>query len=109
MVKMVSDLTTRPWVGIFAAREELKPVVIVGTIRNLSAEHIQTLTFIKNLERELVNSGRAIFVTHPLERGDLRKERKEKKEWARPETRKKLRAETGADFMLIGSINQGLS
>ena len=102
--EMIDDLSTRPFIGIHAAKFGHKPTVIVGNIRNLSSEHIQTSTFIKDLERELTNSGRVIFVANPYERGQLRTERKEQQDWARPETRKQMRAETGADFMLIGSI-----
>lgn len=102
--EMIKDLSTRPFIGIYAAKLGHKPTVIVGNIRNLSSEHIQTSTFIKDLERELTNSGRVIFVANPYERNQLRTERKEQQDWARPETRKQMRAETGADFMLIGSI-----
>ena len=102
--EMIQDISTQSFMGIYAAKFGHKPTVIVGNIRNLSSEHIQTGTFIKDLERELTNSGSVIFVANPYERGQLRTERKEQQEWARPETRKKVRAETGADFMLIGSI-----
>jgi len=81
-----------------------KPVVIVGTVRNLSSEHIQTEPFTKDLERELINSGRLTFVANPLERGELRQERQEQQTWAREETQKRLAAETGADYMLQGGI-----
>ena len=102
--EMIQDISTQSFMGIYAAKFGHKPTVIVGNIRNLSSEHIQTGTFIKDLERELTNSGRVIFVANPYERGQLRTERKEQQEWARPETRKQMHAETGADFMLIGSI-----
>ena len=102
--EMIQDISNKSFIGIYAAKFGHKPTVIVGNIRNLSSEHIQTGTFIKDLERELTNSGRVIFVANPYERGQLRNERKEQQEWARPETRKKVRSETGADFMLIGSI-----
>lgn len=102
--EMIQDISTQSFMGIYAAKFGHKPTVIVGNIRNLSSEHIQTGTFIKDLERELTNSGSVIFVANPYERGQLRTERKEQQQWARPETRKKVRAETGADFMLIGSI-----
>lgn len=102
--EMIQDLSTRPFIGIYAAKYGHKPTVIVGNIRNLSSEHIQTLTFIKDLEKDLTNNGRLIFVTNPYERNQLRDERIEQEIWARPETRKQVHAETGADFMLIGSI-----
>jgi uncharacterized protein (TIGR02722 family) len=102
--EMVNDIATRPWIETFTAKHGKKPVVIVGTIRNLSSEHIQTETFTKDLERELVNNGRVTFVANKIERGELREERKEQQTWSREETQKRLAAETGADYMLQGGI-----
>ncbi len=102
--EMISDIAARPWVEEFTAKNGKKPVVIVGTIRNLSSEHIQTETFTKDFERELVNNGRVTFVANKLERGELRDERREQQTWSREETQKRLAAETGADYMLQGSI-----
>ena len=82
-----------------------KPVVIVGAVRNLSSEHIATETFTKDLERELVNSGRVTFVANPVERDPLREERRQQQTWSSAETQKRLAAETGADYMLLGSLN----
>jgi len=102
--EMISDIASRPWVEEFAAKNGKKPVIIVGTIRNLSSEHIETATFVKDLERELVNNGRVTFVANKLERGELREERMEQQTWSSAETQKRLAAETGADYMLQGSI-----
>lgn len=102
--EMIGDLASRPWIEAYTAQNGQKPVVIVGTVRNKSSEHIETETFTKDLERELINSGRVKFVANPLERGELRQERKEQQTWSREETQKRLAAETGADFMLQGSI-----
>lgn len=102
--EMISDLASRSWVEEYTATHGKKPVVIVGTVRNLSSEHIQTETFTKDLERELINSGRVKFVANPVERGELRQERKEQQIWSREETQKRLAAETGADYMLQGGI-----
>lgn len=102
--EMIADLASRSWVEEYTATHGQKPVVIVGTVRNLSSEHIQTETFTKDLERELINSGRVKFVANPTERGELRQERKEQQTWSREETQKRLAAETGADYMLQGGI-----
>lgn len=103
--EMISDLANRPWIEEFVAQHGKKPVVIVGPVRNLSSEHIATETFTKDLERELVNSGRVTFVANPTERNPLREERKQQQTWSSEETQKRLAAETGADYMLLGSIN----
>ena len=52
-----------------------------------------------------MNSGQVRVVANPLEREELRDEREEQQDWAREETRKQLRAETGADYMLNGVID----
>ncbi|VGO20299.1 penicillin-binding protein activator LpoB [Pontiella sulfatireligans] len=102
--EMIADISTRPWVEEYTAKNGKKPVVIVGTIRNKSSEHIETETFSKDLERELVNNGRVTFVASNIERGELRDERKQQQMWSTEETQKRLAAETGADYMLQGGI-----
>jgi uncharacterized protein (TIGR02722 family) len=102
--EMIADIATRPWIEEYRSKNGKKPVVIVGTIRNLSSEHIETGTFVKDLERELINNGRVTFVANKTERGELRDERKEQQTWSTVETQKRLAAETGADYMLQGGI-----
>lgn len=102
---MIADLAQRPWIEAYTASHGKKPVVIVGPVRNLSSEHIATEAFTKDLERELINSGRVTFVANPLERDPMREELRQQQTWSSAETQKRLAAETGADYMLIGSIN----
>jgi len=102
---MIADCLSHPWIQEHAIDYDAKPVVIVGSVRNRSVEHIATGTFIRDLERALVNSGQVRVVANPLEREELRDEREEQQDWAREETRKQLRAETGADYMLNGVID----
>lgn len=102
--QMVSSLAGRPWLNEFISANGKKPTVIVGTIRNLSSEHIQTDIFVKDIERELVNSGKVTFVASKQEREEVREERLDQQTQATEETAKKLAAEAGADFMLKGSI-----
>jgi len=102
--EMISDIASRSWIEEYTSKNGKKPVVIVGTIRNKSSEHIETETFTKDLERELINNGRVTFLANKVERGELRDERKEQQTWSREETQKRLAAETGADYMLQGSI-----
>ncbi len=102
---MIRDALNHPWIRQHVGERGTKPVVIVGSVRNRSTEHIATGTFIRDLERAFVNSGEVRVVANPLEREELRGEREEQQDWARPETRKRLRAETGADYMLTGVID----
>lgn len=102
--EMVKDVLSRPWVGEFKGAKQRDPDVIVGTVKNRTSEHIQTVTFIKNLERELVNSGRVNFVANKEERQEVRDERADQQENASAESMKKFQQEAGADFMLRGDI-----
>ena len=102
--EMIEDMLTRPWLERHTDREGNKPAVIVGEIRNLGDEHINTRTFIRDMERELTNSGRVQFVAAGDERDALRAEREDQAEHAREETRNLARRELGADYMLTGSI-----
>ena len=102
--EMVSDVLRRPWLTDFKMSAGRKPVVIVGTMRNLSSEHIEMGTFVKDIERELINSGVVRFVASSTERSEVRTERLDQQSHATEETAKRLAAETGADYMLKGGI-----
>ena len=104
--QMVSSLTSRPWLDDFVSQNSRKPAVIVGTIRNLSTEHIETGAFVDDIERELVNSGKVVFVASKGERKEVREERLDQQSNATAETAKKLAAEPGADYMLCGFIKE---
>ncbi len=104
--EMINDVMSRDWVEKF--RRENKgnaPTVIVGTVRNRSDEHINTRTFVKDLERALINSGEIEFVASSGERDEIREERKDQASHASEKTAKEEGEEIGADFMLKGSIN----
>lgn len=104
--KMIESLTTKPWLQEFIKNNnDKKPVIIVGTIRNMSSEHISTSIFVKDIEEELVNSGKVTFVANPEERNELRNERLDQQNYSSEETAKRLAEETGADIMLKGSIS----
>lgn len=102
--EMVTDCLSRPWINDFNIAAGGKPVVTVGMIRNKSDEHIDTETFTKDFERELLNSGKVKFVAAKGERQEIREERMDQQEYASDETIKRMAEETGADFILQGSI-----
>ena len=102
--EMIADCLSRVWLTDYAAATGAKPVVTVGTIRNKSSEHIDTETFTSDFERELLNSGQVKFVASRGQRDEIRDERFDQQEWASLETMKRIRAETGADFILVGAI-----
>jgi len=103
--EMIQDVLSQPWLSKFNAKNGRVPTVIVGTVRNLSHEHINTQTFISDIRRALINSGEVSFVASSEERGEIRSERKDQDLNASEATRKEMGNEVGADYMLKGTIN----
>ena len=103
--EMISDVLARPWYNNFTAKTGKAPAVIIGTVRNLSHEHINTKTFVNEMERELINSGRVEFVASSDERNEIREERIDQDLNATESTRNAAGQEQGADFILKGQIN----
>jgi penicillin-binding protein activator len=104
--EMIKDCLNRPWLERFKIKHGGEvPTVIVGRVKNRSHEHINVQTFVKNLERALINSGQVQFVASKGEREGIREERKDMAKHATDETMKGPGQEAGADFMLIGVIN----
>ncbi len=102
---MIKDLTAAGWVDNFTQDAGKKPTVIVGRITNRTYEHIDVTTFVKDLERSLLNDGVVNFVASSGEREQIRDERKDQAREASEETQKTPGQESGADFMLIGNIS----
>ena len=101
---LIKECTNAPAISNYTRSKGKFPVVIVGTFKNQSDEHIDTSILVKKFEAALVNSGKVDFVASASERGELRQERKEQQDWSSEETAKRLANETGADFMLIGAV-----
>lgn len=103
--EMMQDVLSREWIGEFKVDQKHKPAVIVGEVRNLSHEHINVSTFVQELQRNLINSGKVKFVASSTEREEVRGERSDQDIHASEATRKAMGKEKGADFMLKGTIN----
>ncbi len=101
---MVKDMVNRPWLDKFTGTHGREPVVIVGTILNNSHEHIDVGTFVTDLQREMTNSQKVLFVASKSEREEIRAERKEQAVYSREDTQKRPGQEFGADFMMKGTI-----
>jgi hypothetical protein len=102
---MVEDALARGWIDRhMQAAGGQRPVVIVGPITNATQDYIDTQMITTSVERELINSGRVRFVAMKDQRGAIREEREQGQEWSRPETRKRMKFELGADYMMIGRI-----
>ena len=103
--EMIQDSLSRPWIAMAQQRKGAAPAVIVQAVRNNSMEHINTATFVEDLQRALINSGRVQFVASAEERQSLRQERADQDVNASEATRKAHGQETGADYALSGTIN----
>ncbi len=103
--EMVQDLLSRPWLDEWSEGGNKRPRIVVGRVANKSHEHIPTDTFVKDLERELVNSGEVSFLASFGQREQLKAEKLYQAEAASLETQKAMGRELGADFLLLGQIN----
>lgn len=103
--EMIKQCLSHNWLSEFNQKNGRKPVVIVGLVTNKTAEQIEPEVFIKDLEREYINSATVRVVTNSVFREKLRQERADQQEFASPETAKKWGRELGADFMLFGTMN----
>lgn len=104
--EMLNDCLTRPWYqSSLRAKNGENPVIVIGQIRNLSTEHLNTQTFINDIQRVLINSGKVDFVANSEERKQLRSEIDDQSGNATDESAKERGQEVGADIMLTGSIN----
>ena len=105
--EMSQDALSSNWVRNIELNDinSSQPVIIVGMIANKSHEHIDSETFIKDIEREFIKSNRIRVVQNSVFREKLREERADQQEFATPATQKKWGRELGADYMMFGNIN----
>lgn len=103
--QITTDLLSQPWYARYAADISHNPVIVVGSIRNDSSEHINTGTFIKDIERAMVNSARLEVVASTEQQAILRDEREKQDLYVSEATRKRLGNELGADVIMLGAIN----
>lgn len=101
---LISDVLSRPWLLNFVEMESAKPVVIIGSVRNKSSEHIELLPLVKSFEMELINSGKVRFVADKEARIEVRDEKTDQQSNSSEDTATRMADETGADFMLQGVI-----
>ena len=103
--EMIGDLLTSAWIPRYLKANDKRPVVVVSLVENKSHEHINSETFIKDVEKAIIRDGNIRLVVAGEKRNELRKERAEQQDYASPETTKKWGKELGADFILQGTIN----
>jgi uncharacterized protein (TIGR02722 family) len=109
-LRMASDALIKacletPRLSQFEAAQRRLPVIIVGNFRNASDEHIDTSILSQRLEASVLNSGKAEFVASGDLRQEIRAERDDQQSgYTSDETVAALGMETGADFIMTGSV-----
>ena len=102
---MIEDMLSFPWINKHLKKEGSNPVVIINRVRNKSHEHIAVDTFLNDLKRSILRSGRADFVANSELRQDIRAERADQELNASVDSQNEMGEELGADYALSGSIN----
>lgn len=103
--ELISEAMSQPWLERHVSATGKKPVVICGLVENKSHEHIEAETFVKELEKAFIKSGRVRVVQGGNMREQIRRERADQQNNSSVETMKKWGLEVGADYMLQGVIN----
>jgi len=104
--EMIKQLLHEKWIeNYLAANPDKRPILIVGLVKNKSHEHIDANTFIRDIEKAIVNDGSARLVQAGDKREALRNERVDQQSFSSSETAKNWGKELGADFMLQGTIS----
>ena len=103
---MIKQLLYDNWISdLHDQNSDKRPVLIVGLVKNKSHEHIDANTFIKEIEKAIIQDGSARLVQAADKREALRTERVDQQDYASSETAKNWGLELGADYMLQGTIN----
>jgi len=102
--EMTKDIVSRPWLAEFRRLKGRKPIVIPFGVKNRTSEHINTQTFVKDLERALINSGRVRVVSSRDQRAQIREERADQQSGFTGSPTA-VGKELGADFVLTGVLN----
>jgi uncharacterized protein (TIGR02722 family) len=102
---LINDCLSSPRVDqAIKAMGRKTPTVIVGRFKNDSSEHIDTSIISSVMETTIFNSGKMDFVAGGATRDALRAERNDQQGNASEQTAAALANETGANFMLTGSV-----
>ena len=102
---LINDCINSPRVAqAIAAKGGKNPVVLVGSFRNESSEHIDTSIISSTMEVTIFSSGKLDFVAGGGARTELREERQDQQSNASEDTAAFINKETGADFLLTGTV-----
>ncbi|MDH4248133.1 MAG: penicillin-binding protein activator LpoB [Deltaproteobacteria bacterium] len=102
--EMIRDSLAWPWIEDWTKAKGKKPVVMAYGVKNRTSEHINTQTFMKDLERAFLRSGKVSVVADSEQRDSVRNERAEQQGGltANPSA---IGKELGANYVITGVIN----
>ena len=104
--EMINDMLSYAWISQFNQRfPGNEPLVTVQRVRNKSHEHIAVDTFVNDIKRAVIRSGKAGFIATLEERQDTRAELADQDMNASADSRMEMGEEDGANFALSGTIN----
>jgi hypothetical protein len=101
---MIQDALSFGWIEEYQRGKGRKPVVMAYGVKNRSTEHINTQTFMKDLERAFLRSARVSVVADSEQRLTTREERAEQQQGLTGNPAR-IGKELGADFVLTGVLN----
>ena len=101
---LVQECVNAPAIIRYIKENQTEPVIQLGSFSNRSDEHLDTTILATKFKVALINSGKVKFSADKVVKEELREEILEQQDWANEDTAKKLANETGADFLLIGSV-----
>lgn len=104
--ELIDKCLSSPRLKGFEGKNKRLPVIMIGRFKNDSTEHIDTSIITEKMSDAIMDSGLADFVADKSEREEIRAERKDQNMggYTSEESMKDMSNETGADFMLQGSV-----
>ncbi len=98
---IVNKLLLSEWKTKFTTKR--KPILVIGSIENLTNETINTDLLSKNIERSFINSGDVTFIPSKSKREVVRSNRRNKNEFDDKELKKYLKP-LNSDFFISGNF-----
>ena len=88
----------------FAEEQGRRPRIRIGSFKNNSDEHLDPSIIATRMKVVITNSGKAEFVADSATQGEIRAEQQDQLVNASEDTAASIGNETGADFLLTGSV-----
>lgn len=101
---LLNECLASPRLDRFEITNGRLPLVLVGTFRNESDEHIDTSIITAKMQNAIINSGRADFMASNSQRQETRAEIMSQQAWSNADQAKTIANEDAADFMLQGTV-----